>query len=339
MAIKAGPEGAPSSRLPPRNAVGRGRSDVGGTPAPVDVVSAATENQWQPAAPAGTAGPDGSAVTVAPQTGGGQRGGTSSAQQSDNGATAVALPEHPKRADTIKLSGEMEESAFEDQQWLVQRDGRFIQLTELLYRILEQASGQQTHDQIAASVSERYGKRVSADNVRQLLQTKLIPMGLIARGDGSVASTASSDAMRSPLAVNLRIAMVSPRVIDPITAVLEYLFWPPVLIVTLLAAGAAQFWLYFVHGVGSGVHDVIYRPGLLLLVLAAVILSAGFHEFGHAAALRYGGGKVRGMGAGIYLVYPAFYTDVTDAYRLGRWGRVRTDLGGIYFNFIFALGI
>jgi hypothetical protein len=34
-----------------------------------------------------------------------------------------------------------------------------------------------------------------------------------------------------------------------------------------------------------------------------------------------------------------FYTDVTDGYRLGRWARVRTDLGGIYFHLIFVLGL
>ena len=43
------------------------------------------------------------------------------------------------------------------------------------------------------------------------------------------------------------------------------------------------------------------------------------------------------MGVGVYLVWPAFYCDVTDAYRLNRAGRVRTDLGGVYFNAIFAL--
>ena len=43
------------------------------------------------------------------------------------------------------------------------------------------------------------------------------------------------------------------------------------------------------------------------------------------------------MGVGLYLVWPVFYTDVTDAYRLGRAGRLRTDLGGLYFNAIFAL--
>ena len=45
------------------------------------------------------------------------------------------------------------------------------------------------------------------------------------------------------------------------------------------------------------------------------------------------------MGVGIYLIYPAIYTDTTDSYRLGRWARVRTDLGGFYFYLIFALGL
>ena len=58
------------------------------------------------------------------------------------------------------------------------------------------------------------------------------------------------------------------------------------------------------------------------------MLSAGFHEFGHAAAARYGGATPGVMGTGLYLVWPAFYTDVTDSYRLGRAGRVRTDLAG-----------
>jgi putative peptide zinc metalloprotease protein len=43
------------------------------------------------------------------------------------------------------------------------------------------------------------------------------------------------------------------------------------------------------------------------------------------------------MGVGVYLIWPAFYCDVTDAYRLDRPGRLRTDLGGVYFNGLFAL--
>ena len=67
--------------------------------------------------------------------------------------------------------------------------------------------------------------------------------------------------------------------------------------------------------------------------------TSDFSRISHASALRYGGGKVRGMGVGLYLIYPAFFTDVTDSYRLGRWARVRTDLGGFYFYLIFAVGL
>jgi putative peptide zinc metalloprotease protein len=73
-------------------------------------------------------------------------------------------------------------------------------------------------------------------------------------------------------------------------------------------------------------------------VLGLTFVSFVFHEFGHAAACRYGGAKPGVIGVGIYLVWPALYTDVTDAYRLSRAGRLRTDLGGVYFNAVFVLG-
>jgi len=39
---------------------------------------------------------------------------------------------------------------------------------------------------------------------------------------------------------------------------------------------------------------------------------------------------------GIYILDPAFYTDVTDSYRLSRTARVRTGLGGVYFDFVLS---
>ena len=45
------------------------------------------------------------------------------------------------------------------------------------------------------------------------------------------------------------------------------------------------------------------------------------------------------IGVGIYLVWPSFYTNVTDSYRLSRTGRLRTDLGGLYFNAVFILAL
>lgn len=245
------------------------------------------------------------------------------------------VADKPRLAAGVELSGEMPETGFQQQQWLAQRDGRFIQLTEILYAVAEFANGERTAAEIADAASERLGRKLVEDNVRELIATKLIPLGLIVKKDGTVAQLEASSA-RSPLAVNMRMAMVSPRFIDPFTKFLKYLFLPPVIIVVLIATAVAQGWLFFIHGVANSVESVLRQPTLLLAVLGMVILSTAWHEFGHAAALTYGGGKVRGMGAGLYLIYPAFYTDVTDNYRLGRWARVRTDLGGFYFNLILS---
>jgi putative peptide zinc metalloprotease protein len=78
---------------------------------------------------------------------------------------------------------------------------------------------------------------------------------------------------------------------------------------------------------------------LLLFVAVLTLLSTAFHEFGHAAACRFSGARPGAVGAGVYFVWPVLFTNVTDAYRLGRIGRLRTDLGGIYFNAIFIAGL
>jgi putative peptide zinc metalloprotease protein len=46
------------------------------------------------------------------------------------------------------------------------------------------------------------------------------------------------------------------------------------------------------------------------------------------------------IGVGVYLIWPVFYNDLNDSYRLSRGGRLRADLGGVYFNavVIVALG-
>ena len=97
------------------------------------------------------------------------------------------------------------------------------------------------------------------------------------------------------------------------------------------------WWVAFEKGLASAAHEMLYRPALILAVIVLTLLSAGFHEIGHAAACRYGGARPGRMGIGLYLLWPAFYTDVTDSYRLGRGGRLRVDLGGLYFNAVWGV--
>src|SRR4029453_17096706 len=80
------------------------------------------------------------------------------------------LPDVPFRADGVELIGETKGSGYREPPSLVRRaDGQAIQLTRLLYLVLEAVDGQRTLGQIAERASARFGKLVSEDNVRTLV--------------------------------------------------------------------------------------------------------------------------------------------------------------------------
>ena len=242
----------------------------------------------------------------------------------------------PCRADGVELLGELDGSGFKETPYLARRgDGQTIQLTELLYKVLEEIDGTRDLDAVADAVSERIGKQAAAEDIAFLVDEKLRPLGLLCGDDGKQPDVEKPNPL---LALRFRVVISNPNVTRRLTAPLAALFWPPIVVAVVLAFAAMTGWLLFGHGLAGSARDLLYQPVLLIAVFVLTAVSAGFHELGHAAACRYGGATPGTMGAGLYLVWPAFYTDVTDSYRLDKVGRLRTDLGGLYFNMLFALG-
>jgi putative peptide zinc metalloprotease protein len=244
-------------------------------------------------------------------------------------------PSVPVRAEGVELLGQMKGSGYRTPPALVRRsDGQTIHLTRLLYLVLEAIDGRRDHAAIAAEVSERFGKQASADDIATLVETKLRPLGVLAGADGSQPDAKKANPL---LALKFKYVVSDPARTRRVTAPFAWLFAPVLAVLALVAFLAASWWVLFEKGLASAAHEAFQKPGLILLVFVLTVVSAGFHEFGHAAACRYGGAAPNAMGVGLYLVWPAFYTEVTDSYRLGRAGRLRVDLGGLYFNALFAL--
>jgi putative peptide zinc metalloprotease protein len=273
---------------------------------------------------------------------------SAAASLSPNSLLAIVVPDRPALRREVQLVGAMQGTGFEAQQWLVQRGADYIQVSELIYRILEQVDGERTLEEIAAAAADVTGKPVSANNVRYLIQTRFVPLLLIEGVEPPLkpgekprkpGAKRAIQGGRSPLQLTLKLGFIGPRAIELFARFLQYLFWPPIVALVVILAAVTQGWMVFGHGINAIVDEVLSRPAELLPVSTFIFLSAIFHEFGHASALRYGGGRARSMGFGLYLMYPAFYTDCTESYRLSRWARLRTDLGGIYFDLITGLGL
>ncbi|MGO4231026.1 hypothetical protein AB4Y72_19465 [Arthrobacter sp. YAF34] len=280
---------------------------------------------------------------VLPATGGTAAGpaagpsGPASSVAGTPSSVAVGQQPVPVRAAGVQLIGEAKGSGYKEAPSLVRRaDGQTIQLTRLLYLVLEAIDGQRGPEEIAGRASEGFGRLVSAENVQTLITSQLLPLGLLQLADGSQPEVKKSNPL---LGMRFRYSVTDPERTRKLTAPFARLFSPLIVVAVTAAFLATCWWVLMVKGLASATHEAFANPGLVLLILVVTVFSAGFHEFGHAAAARRGGATPGAMGTGLYLMWPAFYTDVTDSYRLGRGGRIRTDLGGLYFNAIVAVAI
>ncbi len=237
-----------------------------------------------------------------------------------------------------ELLGQYEGSAYQQPHYLVRRgDGQVLHLSELLFLVLIAMNGERDLEAVAAHTSEKLGRPVVANNVGYLVENKLGPLGLIA-----ASPEAEDDALsrsKPLLVLRYRTKVIPARFHRRVVAALQHLFWPPMVLLVLGGLVATDIWLFGTrpHALIQAARQLPFHPALFLLVTSLVLFSGFFHELGHAAGTRYGGASPGVMGVGIYLAFPAFYTDLTDAYRLSRRGRLRSDLGGVYFNAILIV--
>ena len=260
------------------------------------------------------------------------------------GRTAPALPPAdapglagpPRLAEGVELLGEYQGSGYSQPPSLVRRaDGQVIQMSALLYRVTCRIDGSRDPAAIAALVSGDLGRSLTADQVRYLITAKLLPLGIIA-AEGAPAAPPKANPL---FALRGRGTLLPGRTANAAGVLLRPLFRWPVVVAVVASVVAMDYWLFVAHGLAGGLQQVLRDPADLLIVLGLSLVSAVFHECGHAAGCRYGGARPGVIGVGIYLVWPSFFTNVTDSYRLSRAGRLRTDLGGLYFNLIFMLAL
>ncbi|RFS84988.1 hypothetical protein D0T12_15985 [Actinomadura spongiicola] len=257
--------------------------------------------------------------------------------------TALTLP---TLVDGAEFVGEFKNSGYREPPQLVRLpSGRLVRLPPLLFlvakalhehRDLADADIGRALDQVADTVSAQAGARLTAEQIVYLTDQKLAPLGVTTYSDGTPPPVTKNDPF---LALRWKVAVFPASFSSFVGGMFSWLFRPVVLALMLASFVTAEVWVLTSRSVVSALSALILNPVSILLVLGLGIASVAFHEVGHAAACRYGGVRPGVMGCGIYLVWPAFYTDISESYRLGRGGRLRADLAGVYFNAIFVVGL
>ncbi|TDB86413.1 hypothetical protein E1264_17990 [Actinomadura sp. KC216] len=250
----------------------------------------------------------------------------------------------PALAEGAELVGEFKNSGYREPPQLVRLpNGQLVRLPPLLFlvaralhehRDLADADVTRALDRVAAAVSEQAGAQLTAEQVVYLVDHKLGPLGVTTYSDGTPAPVVKADPF---LALRFRVAVFPESFTWFVGGLFSWLFRPVAMAVMVIAFLVGEAWLLTTRSIAEALSVAILNPVSILLVMGLGIASCAFHEVGHATACRYGGVRPGVMGCGIYIVWPAFYTDITESYRLSRGGRLRADLGGVYFNAIFIV--
>jgi hypothetical protein len=225
------------------------------------------------------------------------------------------------------LRSDVQVSPFADRsssipKFLVQAGGSSFVINGEMRDLIEALRSQpETLAELAEEFRARSGKTANVETLRTVLQTRLSP---------DLFQNQPKQQFTTPFVVSGQI--LSGPLARQITKRLTWLFSWPVAALSVAAFAVVEY-LIFTASFKNVTADSSFLGFLLLY--AAVALGGLIHEMGHLTACARNGAEHGGVGVGLYLVFPAFYADVTSAWKLSRWARVSVDLGGLYFQSMF----
>ncbi|MFT5232558.1 MAG: hypothetical protein ACI9UK_001388 [Candidatus Krumholzibacteriia bacterium] len=173
-------------------------------------------------------------------------------------------------------------------------------------------------------------------HVGRALQTGTIPFE-VSPGDWAELRQAlaaalagdEGDCKRLPPAIWLRLPLIPARVVR----ILSRVFRPLASRYGLLPLAILGLAGYIHLGLTTSANPLHFTPGFVAKTLAVFLVTAVWHELGHASALARRGYPPGGVGAGLLFVIPVLFADVTAVGALEKEGKLHVDGAGMVFQF------
>lgn len=200
--------------------------------------------------------------------------------------------------------------------------------------LLQKLGAGQTIEQIANTAATELDAMPNAEQLSRYLDS-LVVQGMVRRWhDGSDEPVVSSSVPRTRLAtLALRATLLPERWAAALSAPMQwlmtpYVFWPAL---SLVAGASFAIW-WRAGGASTIAPGRLFAAGAIVLVLLGGVV----HELGHVAAARRFGAAHGRVGIGLYLLFPVFFVELDDVWRLSRAQRSIVDLAGIFAQLLFA---
>lgn len=242
---------------------------------------------------------------------------------------------------TIASGWEISEMASDPGCLLISGNGRYFQLSGLAARVVSEVNTEpRSQDELLDELgSKEQDNGVSGERIRGCLQ-KLTRYGIVSDGRSESDHRAEKKASKwlGHHYFAVRLPLLSPRVLSHVTkrlAIAYSPFWIAVLCPLLLFVHLCIWLFLYLHHATAATLE--WPSGAALVaIIAGNYAGLLLHELGHASACVRCNIQHGPIGVGIYLIFPVFYTDVSEAWKLSRPKRMAVDAAGIYTSLILS---
>jgi putative peptide zinc metalloprotease protein len=208
------------------------------------------------------------------------------------------------------------------QQYIAEFEGRHFEINEAVARLISVMQESATPAEVAEKYRGANGRQYSEAELEKIVERCIAPI-----------LQASQTPQKHPFL--FKIELLSQSAIERFSNVLKIVFHPRVIVALLFCIIVPEIWFFIKSAKSISFGEVnLY---VILGALALLLLSSFVHEVGHASACRYFKVKHGGVGFGLYMTFPVFYTDVSETWKLKRRERLVVNMAGVYFQLILLI--
>lgn len=235
----------------------------------------------------------------------------------------------PIKSENIKVN------SFDKNYFLVKNlnTEKYLRISENIAQALEMTDGKRSINNIYNKISN---KKISIEELYSIYTNPLSEYGIILNGKKRLKQGKKSHSY-----LTFRKTIFDSKTVNKISKLLSNLFHP-VIFFSFITAFVLTIVFIFIWHTRVVSYDLLlgFRVGNLLLLFLGFLIGL-FHEFGHSSALHYFNEKPREIGVGLYLIFPVFFSSITNAWSItNKRNRLIINFGGIYFEIILiTLGL
>lgn len=207
-------------------------------------------------------------------------------------------------------------SSTQEKKFLLSCNGRYYEASLAVAELVETLQEYQTEEEGIAVYIHRTEGKYTQEQVLQVISKFINPL------------FAATEKKRTFL---YEKELFGAATIDTFSDMFRFLFNKVCMATVLAITAILDIYFFFTTDdllSFNGQVTVYVIAGLLVFMLTSSL----FHELGHASACKYYGLKHGGIGFGLYLNFPVFYTDVTEVWTLNRKKRCVVNIAGVYFQ-------